>query len=364
MAGKKKAQKAGKPSKPDRRKKVTTPRTRRPARAPFIDMVVPPDPFVCCAPSDWTKDVYVWDLDRTYLRTEFESLRDLIRTAMQKAKDKIAYPGAAALMRALRQGPQDSPQKAPGGASLRPIYFISASPPQIRKVIQEKFTLDGVEIDGIYFKDNIRNVRPGRLRRLKEQVGYKLLALIDLRSRLPAGATFTCFGDDVEMDVLIYSLFSEICDRWIRGRALVEFLLKQGVFPDEAVRIAWKARKLPPPPGGSGGARSRGRSRPVDRIFIHLHRDQDPRYYRRFGSRVVATRNYFQTALACFAEGKISLEGLADVGDEMLASRQVNSYDLAGSVLDLLERDVMPEAAVGRFAPFLIERKILPPGFP
>lgn len=331
---------SGKP--PERRKKKTTPSTRRPPRAPFIDMVVPPTPFACVAPQDWKNEVYVWDLDRTYLRTEFESLRDLIRTAMQKAKDKVAYPGVTSLMRALREGP-DRVQ--------RPIYFVSASPPQIRKVVHEKFHLDRVTIDGVYFKDNLRNVRFSRMRRLKEQVGYKLLSLIDLRTRLPLGAVLTCFGDDVEMDVLIYSLFSEICERWIKGRPLVEFLVKQGVFKDEAVRIAWKARRLPKVP-------------PVDRIFIHLHRDQDPRYYRRFGTRVIGTRNYFQTALVCFAEKKISLEGLASVGDEMLASKAGNAYDLAASVADLLDRGALKEEVVPHFAPLLVERNILPPGFP
>ncbi|HVO31608.1 MAG TPA: phosphatase domain-containing protein, partial [bacterium] len=319
-------------------------RQDRPKRGEWVDLVVPPDPFVCPVPADAKTDVYVWDLDRTYLRTEFESIRDLIRTALQKAKDKVAYPGVSALIRALRAGPDE-------GGAPRPIYFISASPPQIGKVIQEKFRLDRIEVDGIYFKDNLRNVRPSRLRRLKEQVGYKMLALLDLWTRLPKGARLTCFGDDAESDALIYSLFSEVSDRWIHGPQLVEFLDKQGVFHDEAVRIAWRARKIP-------------RSRTVSRVFIHMHADQDPRYWRRFGTRVTATRGYFQTAFVCFADGKISANGLADVGEEILSTRITNPYDLASAVLDLLERRVIDNASVARAAPTLIERKILPAGFP
>lgn len=338
MAKKEKRARAPKVKKVERRL-----RADRPKRAPWVDMVVPPDPFVCAAPTSGNSHVFVWDLDRTYLRTEFESVRDMIRTAFQKAKDKIAYPGVSALMRALRKGPE------PAAAS--PIYFISASPPQIGKVVREKFRLDGVEVDGVYFKDNLRNVRFSRFGRLREQVGYKLLALLDLRRRLPPGATLTCFGDDAESDALIYSLFAEISDRWMKGPALVEFLVKQGVFHDEAVRIAWRARALPT-------------SRPVSRIFIHMHADQDPRYWRRFGTKVTATRNYFQTAFVCFADGKISAEGLASVGDEILGTKTLNPYDLATGVLDLLERRVISDDAVKRAAAVLIERKILPAGFP
>lgn len=333
-----------KPKKPEKapERRAKTPARRRPERSDYVDMVVPPAPFALPAKSDEKPDVLVWDLDRTYLRTEFESLRDLIRTALQKAKDKVAYPGASALMRALR--------KTPDGAT-RPIFFVSASPPQIRKVVHEKFALDGVQVDGVYFKDNIRNVRPSRLKRIREQTGYKLLALLDLRKRLPPGATITCFGDDMESDALIYSLFAEIEERWIKGPALVEFLAKQGVFHDEAVRIAWRARRMP-----------KGKS--VRRILINSHGKDDPRYFRRFGRRVTATRNYFQTAVICAFDGAIGADGVASVGQELIDAKFANPYDHAGAVMDLMDRGVVTEAFVGTLAPLLVEKKILPAGFP
>lgn len=331
------------PKKPDKvERRVKSPSRKRPDRADYVDMVVPPPAFSLHAKAGEKPDVLVWDLDRTYLRTEFESLRDLIRTALQKAKDKVAYPGASALMRALRTTPD---------GSKRPIFFVSASPPQIRKVVQEKFALDGVEVDGVYFKDNIRNVRPSRLKRIREQTGYKLLALLDLRRRLPPGATITCFGDDMESDALIYSLFAEIEERWIKGPALVEFLAKQGVFHDEAVRIAWRARRMP-----------KGKS--VRRILINSHGKDDPRYFRRFGRRVTATRNYFQTAVICAADGAIGAEGVASVGQELIDAKFANPYDHAGAVMDLLDRGVITEAFVEKIAPALVEKKVLPVGFP
>ena len=45
--------------------------------------------------------VYRWDLDKTYLDTDFQSFRGLVRTATEPAHKKRALPGAAVLMRAL-----------------------------------------------------------------------------------------------------------------------------------------------------------------------------------------------------------------------------------------------------------------------
>ena len=46
--------------------------------------------------------VYRWDLDKTYLRTEFDSIRDLLRTAVEPATRKRTVPGASVLLRELR----------------------------------------------------------------------------------------------------------------------------------------------------------------------------------------------------------------------------------------------------------------------
>ena len=38
--------------------------------------------------------LYVWDIDNTYLLTEWTSLRDLIRIRFEAAEDKLPVPGA------------------------------------------------------------------------------------------------------------------------------------------------------------------------------------------------------------------------------------------------------------------------------
>ena len=75
--------------------------------------------------------IFRWDLDKTYLRTEFDTVRDLVRSAFESATDKQAYPGAAALLRALKRS-----------ADHR-ICIVSGSPSQMRQVLAAKLALDG-----------------------------------------------------------------------------------------------------------------------------------------------------------------------------------------------------------------------------
>jgi hypothetical protein len=49
-------------------------------------------------------EVYVWDLDKTYLDTSWASLSELWRTALEKAFQKKNIPGTATLVRALAIG--------------------------------------------------------------------------------------------------------------------------------------------------------------------------------------------------------------------------------------------------------------------
>ena len=47
-------------------------------------------------------EVYLWDLDKTYLDTSWGSLRELLNTALEKAFQKRNVPGTATLVRSLR----------------------------------------------------------------------------------------------------------------------------------------------------------------------------------------------------------------------------------------------------------------------
>jgi hypothetical protein len=310
-------------------------RQRRP------EILVPPPEFTCPVAEDYAGPVYIWDLDKTYLQTHSDTLRELVRTALEKARDKLAYPGVATLMRALRRG---------ADGQVHPTYFVSASPPQLRDVISEKLAMDGVDTDGIYFKDNLRNLRPGRTERLREQIGYKLLALLDLRQRLPAGGVETLFGDDAETDPRSYALFSDIIERRRAGRGLIAELTDRGVFRDEAVRIAWRARRVPARPG-------------VDSVYIQVHRTVELESLVQIDPRIVPTRNYFQTALALYGRRQLGLETAAAIGDE-LRSEGVSLGDLDRSFADLVERRLLRGELAERARTRLVGYQILSPAQP
>ncbi|MFZ5468936.1 MAG: phosphatase domain-containing protein [Myxococcota bacterium] len=259
------------------------------------------------------KRIYRWDLDKTYLRTEFDSFRELVRTAMQKAHEKVAVPGASALIRELR---------ANGDTRL---CIVSGSPTQMRAVLAEKLKLDGVEFDELVLKDNVRNLLRGRFRALKGQVGYKLPVLLESRARSPIDAEEVLFGDDAEADAFIYSLYADMVAGRVSEEVVHQVFEAAQVYPDNAARAldAW---------------RRTARADPVRRIFIHLDRLTPPAHFARYGPRVVPVFNYFQAALVLMADGHLSAPQVVKVAAEMVQTAGYNLFTLSNSFQDLVRR--------------------------
>ena len=153
------------------------------------------------------EEVFIWDLDKTYLDTHWQSFRGLVSTAFEKAFQKKNVPGTSSLVRALMAN------RGIGSDNPFPIFFITASPPFLEKKILEKLELDGIYPFGMFYKDNLKNLHPMRLWRLKQQVGYKIQALLQLRRKLAPEVRQIMWGDDSEADAIIYSLYSDICQR-------------------------------------------------------------------------------------------------------------------------------------------------------
>ena len=98
--------------------------------------------------------------------------------------------------------------------------------------LEEKLALDGVRADRFILKDNLGNIRKGRLRAVRAQVGYKLPHLLADRADLDVAATETLFGDDSETDAVIYAVYAEVVAGRL-GAAEVERLLKRSrAYPD------------------------------------------------------------------------------------------------------------------------------------
>jgi len=158
-----------------------------------------------------------WDLDKTYLRTEFDTVRDLVRTALERADEKRTNPGAATLLREMKRA----------GVN---VHILSGSPEQMRRRLEDKLRLDGIAWDTFTLKPNLKNVLRLRFRAVKDQLGYKLPAL--LRTRTDEGAAVqdareTLFGDDAEADAFVYSLYADIMEGRV-GEELVHTIGERG----------------------------------------------------------------------------------------------------------------------------------------
>jgi hypothetical protein len=290
---------------------------------------IAPPPLVCR-----------WDLDKTYLRSDFDSLRQLLRTAFQRPEDKVEVPGVAELIKAIK----DAAERHGRGAL---VYFVSASPPQIGKAIRDKLALDGVRYDGIVFKDQLEHLKRGKLRNLREHVGFKLAELLRGRLEAPRESRELLFGDDWESDPLIYSLYADVLGGRVDGERLAPLLRRLRVDPvliDEIMALA---------------PRVAGREA-VERIFINLERRSPPAVFRLFGPRVVPTFNYFQTAAVLAAEGHLDAGDVARVGRVLLTGAGYTGRGLENSLHDLVRRGHLPAATGAALAGVLRGDGLLP----
>jgi hypothetical protein len=266
------------------------------------------------------RHTFRWDLDKTYLRTEFDSLADLAKNAMQDAADKQAYPGASALLRALNQDGHR-------------ICIVSGSPTQMRQVLAAKLTLDGVEYDEFVLKNNLKNILRGRFRSLRAQIPYKLPAMLQSRIGAPAECE-TLFGDDAEADAIIYCLYGDLLAGRVGITDLERVLTASRAYDDDAARILDLARRVP-------------KADAVKRMFIHLDRRSPPQGFRRFGPRLVPVFNYFQAALVLYQDKVLTARQVIFVALEMIDSKQYELGSLATSVQDIIRRGrVTREAAL------------------
>ncbi len=264
-----------------------------------------------------------WDLDKTYLKTDFDTMKELVRTFTQAAEEKRNVPGARALLQALLNRGEGEPE--------RRLTFISGSPRQMRRVLAEKLRLDGIEPDAFILKPNLSNLLLFRFKAVRGQVGYKLRALLE---SLAGGGDVedTLFGDDAEQDAFIYSLYADLLEGRVDARALASILDACDVYSRDRKAILERALTLPP-----GGR--------VRRIYIHLDRRSPTARFNVFGARVVPIYNYFQAALILFGDGLIGARSLLGVVESM-AGEGYKPSNLANSMQDLIRRGFLDVALV------------------
>jgi len=263
--------------------------------------------------SDRHRLVYRWDLDKTYLRTEFDTIRDLLSRAFEGAKDKRTVPGASALLRELRSN-------QPAG-----LYILSGSPEQMRRVLEAKLRLDGVTWDGFTLKPSLKRLLRGHFKFLKDQVGFKLGALLSSREVVPANTDEILFGDDAETDAFVYSLYADLCAGRVGSEVLMQVLERAAVRPEEVPELVHLAGRLP-------------RRDHVLRIFIHLDRISSLDPFAEYGLRVCPFYNYFQPAVVLVEMGAIDAKAALRVAAELVIDQAFSPEALLASFTEIARR--------------------------
>jgi hypothetical protein len=269
-------------------------------------------------PDGYTGPVFIWDIDKTYLSTHFSSLQGLSRIPLEFAVDKQAIPGMPEVLRGIRRGP------GPGYGCV-PLYFVTASPPQLRGVLEHKMILDGVEFDGITFKNWWKIMKKGRPKRLLDQVGFKVCALLEGRQRRPL-ATEYLFGDDAESDADAFSLYARLVQEEMSYGEARDRIADAGMREDNQRCALALLEQLP---------EKRGK---VKKVFIHLEKRTPPEQFDRLGPLVVPVRGGFQLCLALFALGLVDEATVRQCRDAICSVAETPDPELEARITDAVDR--------------------------
>jgi len=260
-----------------------------------------------------------WDLDKTYLRTEFDTVRDLVRTAFEKPEEKRTNPGASTLLREMVRA----------GVS---VHILSGSPEQMRRKLEDKLRLDGIKWDSFTLKPNLQNLLRLRFRAMRDQLGYKLPALLRAR-RLATPPTAddpgvrreTLFGDDAEADAFVYSLYADVLAGKVDEERLTAICTRGRLYPDVMEEVLDDLHHIEQGPA-------------VERILIHLERQSPPDEFHVYGSRAVPFYNYLQAAFVVHEDARVPADAVLRVGVEMVVQHRFDGDALARSYSDLARR--------------------------
>lgn len=197
-------------------------------------------------PADRPALVVTSDVDMTYLETRFKTPSEIAALLRTPAVRHLALPGMPALYRRLRA-------RADG------LRFISGSPTFFRRHLQARLRLDRIPADEVTLKDmgaivGRRWKDPAAIEAaLREQVGYKVAALLEGRLRLPQVTREILLGDDTEMDAYAYHLYRDALSGALSAERLGGSLRQLGVSTElrrEIVALLARVLAWARPPSG------------------------------------------------------------------------------------------------------------------
>ena len=159
------------------------------------------------------------------------------------------------------------PRRAPGEPDLHPLRLPHQG---LREVLERKLRIDGIRHEALILKDSLGQLRKGRVRAIKEQFGYKLPVLLSARAGLGRACRETLFGDDAEVDALVYSLYADVVSGRVGADAVARIMAAAGAYPD-AIRRTLEAIDAVPTADA------------VERIFIRVEKRRPPAVFLPWG---------------------------------------------------------------------------------
>ncbi|MCC6159779.1 MAG: hypothetical protein IT350_17130 [Deltaproteobacteria bacterium] len=279
-------------------------------------------------PPDFSGLVVTCDVDKTWLDTDFHGVGGLLRIPLEWATDKRTVAGMATVLRELRFG-------AGPRSAQTPLYFLTASPPQLSRVLFRKMLIDGVEADGMTCKDWGRILathrRPAWLRR---QIAYKLCGLLNRRKLLPAAAREILIGDDVESDADAYALYADLIAGRVAPDELTRILSRHGCDRDERNFVREALTAVPAHAGR------------VETIYILLAAGGEPASFDSFGPTLVPCCDALQLALHLAATGRVRAKAVVETARDLSLRAGLDPQAAAAHIADLVARgDVGATAA-------------------
>jgi hypothetical protein len=252
------------------------------------------------------------DVDLTYLDTRFTRKRDMLSLLGQNASERTTLPAMERVYPALRAGAS--------GSEDRPLVFISGSPRFFKRVLEARMTLDGVAHDALLLKpfDDMAWAKLAALEigaivpALKEQVGYKLVYLMNGRLELPPQAGEILLGDDSEADSTVYSIYHRFVVGDLDINGLDKELERAGLDASqrEPVKAAAQRLRTALPP-----------SKLVQAIYINRTGSPNPHHLVRDWVVPGLTRYHtgaWPLILDLFEEGLVSRDAVAAVRKRLL----------------------------------------------
>ncbi len=197
-------------------------------------------------PNNYSDLLITSDIDQTFLDTDIKTKFGLIQTLFESPVQKTPLPGMVELYKSFRLNRKDP----------MPLIFVSASPHFFRRTLQAFFFHHEIDFTGLSLKpfmtqfeflfrrfmrslsnpeeffaakivriaESLSRFRKHKMKKLSNQVAYKLVILLTNRLMHPTHVKEILMGDNTESDYFIFVLYQVLLAGKIPPDRLEEFL--------------------------------------------------------------------------------------------------------------------------------------------